>query len=423
MALLNCPECNHQVSDTAKSCPNCGFAIMEYLEKEKLKHQAEIAEKERKEKERILREERELKRKNAEIKKQEKVEFIKKNKWKIIVFFCVFILLVSVFIISKNVIEKKALQEEFDTAVSAYEKGDYKTAYEYFNESTMDGSIEYLEKTVQAYARQALDEDDLGIADVYIQRIQDESIKKELEEILIYKRAVSAYETGTFGSAETLFKSISTSEKYKTEVKEYLELVHKMDRLQGQWYLQGSVFTIEDGIIDCDIASIRVNGWDATFYHCADGSTNEAGRCTLTFDDKGNYIFDSDNVKYNIKFRGNSSSNNASLVVDIIKDSYFKKLKKSDIPYYMWTYYNTKYELVFYRESYGKYIPSVESSQESSKEEPCIGMTHEEVEKSTWGMPDDINKTTYSWGTTEQWCYSNNKYIYFDNGIVTAISE
>lgn len=27
MALINCPECNHEISDTAKSCPNCGYRI------------------------------------------------------------------------------------------------------------------------------------------------------------------------------------------------------------------------------------------------------------------------------------------------------------------------------------------------------------------------------------------------------------
>ena len=25
MALIKCPECNHEMSDTAKSCPNCGY--------------------------------------------------------------------------------------------------------------------------------------------------------------------------------------------------------------------------------------------------------------------------------------------------------------------------------------------------------------------------------------------------------------
>lgn len=27
MALINCPECNHQVSDAASACPNCGFGL------------------------------------------------------------------------------------------------------------------------------------------------------------------------------------------------------------------------------------------------------------------------------------------------------------------------------------------------------------------------------------------------------------
>lgn len=25
MALINCPECNKEISDTSKSCPNCGY--------------------------------------------------------------------------------------------------------------------------------------------------------------------------------------------------------------------------------------------------------------------------------------------------------------------------------------------------------------------------------------------------------------
>ena len=27
MALINCPECGHQISDNAKNCPNCGFSL------------------------------------------------------------------------------------------------------------------------------------------------------------------------------------------------------------------------------------------------------------------------------------------------------------------------------------------------------------------------------------------------------------
>ena len=31
MALINCPECGRQVSDTAKTCPHCGYSIMSYV--------------------------------------------------------------------------------------------------------------------------------------------------------------------------------------------------------------------------------------------------------------------------------------------------------------------------------------------------------------------------------------------------------
>jgi uncharacterized membrane protein YvbJ len=31
MALINCPECGKEISDTAKHCPNCGFKIQPSL--------------------------------------------------------------------------------------------------------------------------------------------------------------------------------------------------------------------------------------------------------------------------------------------------------------------------------------------------------------------------------------------------------
>ena len=31
MALINCPECSHQVSTLAKTCPQCGFPLAEHV--------------------------------------------------------------------------------------------------------------------------------------------------------------------------------------------------------------------------------------------------------------------------------------------------------------------------------------------------------------------------------------------------------
>ena len=36
------------------------------------------------------------------------------------------------------------------------------------------------------------------------------------------------------------------------------------------------------------------------------------------------------------------------------------------------------------------------------------------------GQPEDINTSTGSWGTHEQWVYSDGTYLYFENGILTA---
>lgn len=54
---------------------------------------------------------------------------------------------------------------------------------------------------------------------------------------------------------------------------------------------------------------------------------------------------------------------------------------------------------------------------------PRIGMTAFEVEKTRWGHPNKINRDTYSWGITEQWVYNDWGYVYFENGIVTSVSE
>jgi len=55
--------------------------------------------------------------------------------------------------------------------------------------------------------------------------------------------------------------------------------------------------------------------------------------------------------------------------------------------------------------------------------QPRIGMTANEVSNSQWGKPTKVNKTTTAYGVTEQWVYSSGKYVYLDNGIVTAIQE
>lgn len=50
-----------------------------------------------------------------------------------------------------------------------------------------------------------------------------------------------------------------------------------------------------------------------------------------------------------------------------------------------------------------------------------IGMSKQDVLDSSWGKPTKINKSVYSWGTTEQWVYPNYNHLYFENGKLTSI--
>ncbi|MBK7498046.1 MAG: hypothetical protein IPI19_02830 [Ignavibacteriales bacterium] len=50
-----------------------------------------------------------------------------------------------------------------------------------------------------------------------------------------------------------------------------------------------------------------------------------------------------------------------------------------------------------------------------------IGMTKEMV-REAWGRPEDINRTTNAYGTSEQWVYGYS-YVYFDDDICTTIQN
>lgn len=75
-----------------------------------------------------------------------------------------------------------------------------------------------------------------------------------------------------------------------------------------------------------------------------------------------------------------------------------------------------------------KYRYEVEMREMSSRKEPRIGMSAVAAEKSSWGYPDDVNKTVNAYGVSEQWVYrgtgfAKNRYLYFKNGILTSMQE
>jgi len=74
--------------------------------------------------------------------------------------------------------------------------------------------------------------------------------------------------------------------------------------------------------------------------------------------------------------------------------------------------------------SYMKSLPTEAETKALAKTKGIdLGMTTQQVLESTWGKPKSINKTVTVNGTHEQWCYSSNNYLYFDNGILTSLQQ
>lgn len=75
----------------------------------------------------------------------------------------------------------------------------------------------------------------------------------------------------------------------------------------------------------------------------------------------------------------------------------------------------------YLKKKFGKYAWQIEFGQVN------IGMTKEMCIEAL-GHPSDINRTTTAYGTHEQWVYESKygyktKYVYFENGKITAIQD
>ncbi len=197
-----------------------------------------------------------------------------------------------------------------------------------------------------------------------------------------YQYAIDEYQNGNFAKAKELLENLKD---YKTS-KEYLNNIEILINLQGVWkYKEGLsnwVYTID--------------GWNI---------------CTYTKMLINEYIIgDEVYAKFDIGKKTIKIENQRLKIV-------FESGKTLDLNY------NKEKNTI--TDNIGTYIKQDFLSVEKIKKikEPAINMTKDEVLNSTWGKPKEINKTTTRYGTSEQWCYSDYRYIYFENGIVTSIQD
>lgn len=246
-------------------------------------------------------------------------------------------------------------------------------------------------------------DDESTITDISEYLVDDNSLDMtNMSDKEIYDLAVEYYNSGIYSKANFLFAKISKyedSDSYITNCKIMLEYegVYKYSLLKdGLYYvIYGNTLSEFDFTKESEGgATAKIN---TMFLYEYDGEPALI-----------NDIY-ADNLDYSmIVYYVLTTDEDGEKCIKVISP-----FDRSDSAHaiYNYTKYHTKEEL----------IERTQKSQDMTA--PLIGMTASEVLKSTWGEPEKINKTTTAYGVTEQWVYSGNRYVYLEDGVVTAIQE
>lgn len=89
-------------------------------------------------------------------------------------------------------------------------------------------------------------------------------------------------------------------------------------------------------------------------------------------------------------------------------------------------------KVLYISEDSGRYAVDVEAAAKQEADqakrkriEDCvpleIGMTEDDVVRNCWGRPERVNTTVTARGRREQWVYGRQRYLYFENGRLTAM--
>lgn len=362
MALINCPECGKEgVSDSAECCPGCGYGIKAHFLKIK---EDEIKRKEEIQKQAELKAVEEKRKAEAAENEKRKQEQQKKNQefWKKNKIRIIGASAVAIILIIG-----------FAVLNTLYLKPNSicKKAENYIAEGKYEDALNEL---VQVNGFGNSDE-------LYKEAMQGIAEKN-------YDIAVSFMAKGELSSAYEILTGINlefVSDKEKINNAITLVNQYKDSEWIGSWENDGFSF----------IRYTNVCIKDGKAYIQLTQSNSDSEGYTAEYPSGNSYY---------IEYAGTM-------------DGYVKLENKNQIEFPYWSAPKGYY--VWARVGSG----AANEYESDYKQEPRIGMTHEQVEASTWGKPKEINKTTYAWGTSEQWVYSGYRYIYFDNGKVTAISE
>lgn len=202
--------------------------------------------------------------------------------------------------------------------------------------------------------------------------------ENEAENKIIYEYATYLHDYGNYQKAIETYQKIENYSNSKNMINE----CENMIKFQGTWWHHYWNMNTEVVIV----------GNMVYFSYTYDNYGTDVESYETYYDNNGLTIMDSTD-RITINEKGNLVYTTKDYLGKEVYDEYMIISRNTEIP-------------IAYKKS-----------------EPTIGMTKSEVENSTWGNPNKINKTTTQYGVHEQWVYSGNRYLYFDDGILTSIQE
>lgn len=245
----------------------------------------------------------------------------------------------------------------------------YETAAEMFiNLVNYKDSVKLKKESTYLLAKQNLSQDNYTSAIELLEQIQDYKDSSDLLREANYREGVKQFRAYNFHEAKELFIA---SKDYQDSI-QYLTQASLYNSFQGIWKngLGYEKLTFKDGevtkVLSPNSPDESTYIWPVTLI----GNELHADNGTIYYLKNDKLISKDENLGYN---------------------SFTKIGDYEDIP--------------------------------PEKLAPQIGMSEQEVIYSKWGLPKHVNKTTTTSGVNEQWVYDHHKYIYFENGFVTAIQD
>mgnify|MGYP002762977854 CR=1 FL=1 len=303
---------------------------------------------------------------------------------------CLILIIVCLFIIIGIYIYYNYKQAE-----NEQEKSNYELAISYYKkvELIINKAKEQEKECYYKRGIQLRDEKDFDKAIECFNKVIDYKDTMEQMQTTEYQYGIYSYQIGQIEKAKKYLEKFRDN----NEIKEYLKNIDRLLQVQGVWKCDkaSSAIIIKNNVLES--YSCFGNGKSPLYkYTIGDSSIryfkveNRSGEIKL----EGDKIKVYKNNKEITSVRLEWNEKNKSIISDkksLIETTYTKRNEE---------------------------IKEVEAIKE-----PAIGMNKAQVEASTWGVPKKINRTKTQYGVHEQWCYYGNRYIYFEDGIVTSIQD